>query len=143
MEAAMGKAILIICFVAGVILLITAGGAIGDAMNADYIAPMPTPFHNDVTSDILTIAEPEAITGEVREVAIVDEITDLARDVSDNQVRQDVSSNQALVAVSVAGYTTIGALEASHTFRDVIFILVLGGCFIGFVVLKLKSNERR
>jgi hypothetical protein len=139
----MGKAILVIAFIAGVILLITAGGAIGDAMNVDYVAPMPSPYPQDVTNDYLTIAQPTVMTDEIREVAVIDEITDYARDVSENQVRQDVSSNQALVAVSVAGYTTIGAIEAEHTFRDVAFALVIGACFVGWVMLKLKSNENR
>lgn len=125
----------------GVILLAVSGGALVDATNTDVIAPMPSPWPEDATSDYLTLnaSEPIVMTSDLREVSTVDEITDLAAHVSDNQVDQAKNANGAIAAVSIAGYTTIAGMEASHTFRDV--AVIAGLCFIAYVMLKLKGGN--
>ena len=131
--------------VLAIALLFGGFWALLDGANVDYIAPMPTPHAQDSTSDILTMSdgEPIEMSPELAEVAIMDEVTDLARDVSDNQLAQSQSANGAIAGVAVAGYAANTAIVTSFNARDVILaICVVAGLFL-FLQIKRSSNEKR
>ena len=138
MAGKLGIALLIF---GGIALAAIASGAFADATNLDVISPMPTPYALDTTADILTVSQPEEISPEVREVAIADEITDMARDMSGNQLAQAQDATGALTVVSVAGYTTIAGMQAGNNIRDI--AIVAGVVIIAFLLMKNRNNKEQ
>ena len=128
--------------VIGVALIIVATGAMTDAANVDVISPMPSPYPQDTTSDVMTLQDdaPLELSPEMREVAIVDEITDFGRDVSSNQVQQAEDATGALTTVSVASYAAIASIVGGYNARDIMLAVAL--CVALYLGLKMMTAKK-
>ena len=73
------------------------------------------------------------------EVAIMDETTDLARVMSDNQAEQAKDATAKIATVATAGYGAIMGVEVMHTIRDVFIVGALA--LVAVMWLKGRSSK--
>ena len=129
--------------VIGIVLIIVSAGAMTDAANVDVISPMPSPYPEDVGSDVFTVQDdtPIELSEGMQDVAIVDEITDFGRDVSSNQVQQAQDATGALTTVSVASYAAIASIVSGYNMRDVLMIAGLIGAL--WMLYKIMNASKK
>ena len=129
--------------VIGIVLIIVSAGAMTDAANVDVISPMPSPYPEDTTSDVMTLQgdDPLELSPEMREVAVIDEITDFGRDVSSNQLEQAQDATGALTTVSVASYAAIASIVSGYNMRDVLMIAGLIGAL--WMLYKIMNASKK